>query len=496
MSISENTLISSPNGHYVILQGDSGSPISVSVKDLQSLASILLNNAADSEGDNTYSASDLPENSLDEAVKETKTVQAHKVLHFTEFEDGHHKPAAVVERDNLEVDVSKGQAIAGDWPTHDYSSVLNTDSGSALPFDEKSVSNSLNGIAAPQVTEATSELSGRVASNDLPLTIVGSFVNQVYEDSQISAHGQFDLKGGEGTFPRQTYQGKYGVLTIEANGVWGYSLDNSASNVQGLKDGQRVSEHFVVYAQNANGVDFSHAFTVDVQGTNDLPVVNGGHVGKSIEGASQPTTGRMTSTDVDAGDTATYSTTVKVPGFTLSADGTYSFDPTHPAYNGLAQGDTQRIVIPVTVTDGSGGSDTKALVMTVSGTNDAPVLDQIQTQSATEYGRQLKGQITSQDPDAHATATYSIASPVGGFALNRDGHYIFDPGHTAYQHLAAGQDKTVTIPITVTDQHGATDTQNLVIIVHGQSRSAVIIGIDSGSVTEDASLQVTGSLSI
>ncbi len=499
MLISESTIISSPDEHHVVLQEESGSPISVLVKDLQPVADILQNNAANSAINSVHSANSLPDSGSDETLQATETAREHndrRVMHVIEFEDGHHKAAAIVERVNLEVEVSKGQASANDQSARDYTGDLNTDSGSVSLFNEKSFLNSRNGTVAPQIAGRSPALSENAASSNLPLTIVGSFAGQVIEDSQISAYGQLDLKNGEGTFPAQVYQGKYGVLTIEESGAWGYTLDNSASDVQGLHDGQRVSEHFVVHALNTNGVDFSRAFTVEVQGSNDLPVVNGGHAGHSVEGVSQPTTGSITSTDVDTGDTATFSTTMTVAGFALNADGSYSFDPTDPAYNSLAQGDSEKIVIPVTVTDASGASDTKALLMTISGTNDAPVLDQIQAQSVKKDGNQLSGQITSQDPDNHASVAYSIATPVDGFTLSRDGQYAFDPGHTAYQPLVAGQNKTLTIPITVTDQHGATDTRNLVITVHGQSNAAVIAGADSGSVTEDSSLQVTGSLSI
>ncbi|MEE4016130.1 VCBS domain-containing protein, partial [Roseibium sp. FZY0029] len=57
--------------------------------------------------------------------------------------------------------------------------------------------------------------------------------------------------------------------------------------------------------------------------------------------------------------------------------------------------------------------------------------------------------------------------------------------HAAYQHLAAGQTQQVTIPVTVTDSAGATDTQNLVITVTGTDDAAVIAGVDTGDITEN-----------
>ncbi|WP_257282521.1 VCBS domain-containing protein, partial [Endozoicomonas sp. ISHI1] len=329
--------------------------------------------------------------------------------------------------------------------------------------------------------------------------IAGTDSGSVTEDASLQVTGSLsitDEDAGQDHFQAGNYTATHGILNLDADGHWAYNLDNAHADVQALGAGATTTNSLTdtIQIQSADGT--THNIVITINGSNDGPVLNAISAASATEGASQLTTGTITSADVDTGDTATYSTTMTVAGFTLNADGTYSLDPADPAYNGLAQGDTQRIVIPVTVTDGSGATDTKALLLTVSGTNDAPVLDQIQAQSATEDGSQLSGQITSQDPDARASVAYSISTPVDGFTLNRDGQYTFDPGHAAYQSLAAGQDRTVTIPVTVTDQHGATDTQNLVITVQGQSDSAVIAGTDSGSVTEDASLQITGSLTI
>ncbi|WP_211327639.1 VCBS domain-containing protein, partial [Umboniibacter marinipuniceus] len=328
--------------------------------------------------------------------------------------------------------------------------------------------------------------------------ISGLDVGSVKEDLALTAAGQLqvvDGDKGEAHFVGEKLGGTshFGVLTIDQSGRWNYKLDNQRVEIQslGAKGHESLVDSFVVHS--ADGT--KHSITVTVNGTNDNPVIDTITAATATEGDKTATTGTITSTDIDTGDTAKYSA-VAVPGFTLNADGSYSFDPTDAAYNGLAAGDTQQITIPVTVTDGSGGTDHKDLVITVTGTNDNPVLDQIQAQSVNEDGNQLTGQITSTDPDAHEKAIYSIANPVDGFTLNPDGSYTFDPSHASYQQLEAGVDQTLTIPITVTDQDGGKDTQNLVITVHGTQDSAQIAGTDAGSTTEETQLQATGQLTI
>ncbi|MCF6768615.1 VCBS domain-containing protein, partial [Thiotrichales bacterium 19S11-10] len=58
--------------------------------------------------------------------------------------------------------------------------------------------------------------------------------------------------------------------------------------------------------------------------------------------------------------------------------------------------------------------------------------------------------------------------------------------------------QTITIPVTVTDENGATDTQNLTITITGTNDGAIVSGVDSGSVTEDnaATLTTSGTLTV
>jgi len=87
----------------------------------------------------------------------------------------------------------------------------------------------------------------------------------------------------------------------------------------------------------------------------------------------------------------------------------------------------------------------------------------------TEDGSQLRGQMVAQDVDHGDALNFSTSSTTAGFVLHDDGSYTFDPANTAYQHLAAGQTQKLTIPITVTDGEGASDTENLIITITGRN---------------------------
>ncbi|MEW5008178.1 MAG: tandem-95 repeat protein, partial [Cycloclasticus sp.] len=54
-----------------------------------------------------------------------------------------------------------------------------------------------------------------------------------------------------------------------------------------------------------------------------------------------------------------------------------------------------------------------------------------------------------------------------------DGRYRFDPSDPAYDHLKAGDSTVLSIPVTVTDEHGATDTSQIQITVTGTNNGPV-----------------------
>ena len=88
----------------------------------------------------------------------------------------------------------------------------------------------------------------------------------------------------------------------------------------------------------------------------------------------------------------------------------------------------------------------------------------------------ISGQLTSSDLDDGATATFSISEGIdapAGFVLNDDGSYSFDPADEAYEHLSAGDSTVLTIPVTVTDDQGATDTSQIQITVTGTNDAPV-----------------------
>ncbi len=271
-----------------------------------------------------------------------------------------------------------------------------------------------------------------------------------------------------------------------------YTFDSSHSAYQHLAAGQSVMLSIPVTVTDSQGGQDTQNLQVTIIGTNDGPVFQTQPIVQVDEGAGI-VYGQLSATEIDVGDKLTYSSSTPVLGFSLNADGSYSFDSNHAEYNSLAASKTLILTIPVTVTDSQGATDSQNIQITITGTNDGPQMQLIPSRSVDEGAGIIRGQLSSTDVDTGDTLTYSSSLPVHGFSLNADGSYSFDANHAEYNSLAAGQTRILTIPVTVTDSQGATDSQNIQITITGTNDGPQMQLIPTQRVNEDASV-VSGQL--
>ncbi|MFB2657119.1 VCBS domain-containing protein, partial [Shewanella xiamenensis] len=346
------------------------------------------------------------------------------------------------------------------------------------------------------------DAAGATGSQDLVIklngsndgaTIGGVSTGSAKEDNAQITTGQLsvaDVDDGEAHFVAQTdTAGTYGHLSLSADGRWSYQLDNSKPEIQQLSEGVMLHENFNVHS--ADGT--THTIIVDIVGTNDAPVLTAQRQSVSEDGAKL--SGQMVATDVDTGDSQTFSTTAQTAGFTLNADGSYSFDPTDAAYQHLAAGQTETLSIPITVTDSTGATSTANLTITLTGSNDGAIISGTDAGTVTEDTQlTTQGQLTVTDIDDQEsafTAQANTAGSYGSFTLAADGHwtYTLDNKNSAVQAL--GQNATLTDSLTVQSVDGT--THKVTVTINGHDDGAVIAGVDSGAVTEDSNV-TTGKI--
>ncbi|CAK3910603.1 Tandem-95 repeat protein [Vibrio crassostreae] len=311
-------------------------------------------------------------------------------------------------------------------------------------------------------------------TNDVA-TVSTATVSVDETDKAVTTSGTLtstDVDNPDNTFTPDSIVGANGDLTIDANGHWVFTA-NSAFNQ--LNVGDKVEETFTVSSIDGT----TSTVKVTINGTNDAATVSSATVAIDETDKAVTTSGTLTSTDVDNPDNAF--TPDSISGtkgdLTIDANGHWTFTANN-AFNQLNVGDKVEETFTVSSIDGT----TSTIKVTINGTNDAPVIN-AQSHSVVEGGSLLNGQMVGHDIDTGATLIYS-APQVDGLVLNPDGSYSFDPNHASYLSLASGTTKTLTIPVTLTDEHHASNTQNLSITITGANNSATISGVSTGDVDE------------
>ena len=357
----------------------------------------------------------------------------------------------------------------------------------------------------------------------------------------VDNKGQSGIVDGDMTHVVQT---EYGSLILEKgdDGQWGYRfvLNNSSDIVQSLDEGDRIEKTFYVSA-GTNQVPIH----VTITGINDRPVIESvGHL--SIEDTGGIVTGRVTTTDPDAGDVGSneagegsgqnlsYAVSavegsgitltpkdgqaMGAPGtytltkdgtdwgeFTLNKDGSYSFKPSAEAEKLLA-GENANFNLTITVDDGSdapNSSTEENLHITITGTNEAPVINGGElTLEATEDTAITVGDKlgVSDDRVNEGNLSYSVAagedaasSNAGNMAagqygtlfINADGTYSYQLNNQMQAVQELGEDSEPleeTFTIFVKDQDGAEVAKTVTVTING-TNDAPVLSLDTPVLT-------------
>ena len=299
---------------------------------------------------------------------------------------------------------------------------------------------------------------------------------------------------------------------------WTYSVADSALDF--LRDGQTLTiDSTIMLDDYKGGSDTAHV-VITVTGSNDKPVVTAlsDAVHEGDPAFSRDLLGGAT--DADTGETATLqvshvryavdggdSSETPPTGLSLDADGhTLHVDPSNPAFNHLAEGESTTITVSYDVVDVHGASVPQTETIIVTGTNDAPTVTAALHDHANEGDSAFTKDLLSGASDVDDGDTLHVSdlsykvgdgtalqTPPTGVSLGADGHTLHvDPADPAFAHLGQGQSTTITVSYDVTDQHGASVPQTETITIDGINNKPVVTSAaQTGNVNEQPN--VTGS---
>ncbi|WP_095082316.1 VCBS domain-containing protein [Pseudomonas sp. Irchel s3h17] len=450
-----------------------------------------------------------------------------------------------------------------DQDSWNYSSSQNLDflrAGETISFSYAVVAsdNSGAGNAASAAQTVTITLTG---TNDQPtLTIADTIgaMNEGNATATLSDSGVLsfaDLDSHDVVTVSQTFNHDltWNGGTLDAAQatalVAGFSVDqdswnySSSQDLDFLRAGETISFSYAVVASDnsgaGNAVSAMQTVTITLTGTNDQPTLTiTDTIGAMNEGNATATlsdSGALSFADLDSHDVVTVSQTfnhdIAWSGGTLGAVQAaalvagFSVDQDSWNYSSsqnldfLRAGETISFSYAVVASDDSGAgnaaSATQTVAITITGSNDAPVLSFAVGNDAGAVQEDTKltvnGQFSSADIDHDATATWSIAGTdtgtYGSIAVDNTGKWSYTLANgtngvaSAVQSLKAGESHDEVFSVQVSDGLGGVDTQLVTVTVTGTNDGPDIhlVTSDSASATlteTNAGLTASGTLSV
>jgi VCBS repeat-containing protein len=238
--------------------------------------------------------------------------------------------------------------------------------------------------------------------------------------------------------------------------------------------------------------------TITVTGTNDGPVANA-DTGAGHENQTLTLDVLANDTDVDQGAVLTLVSASAPAGQGAAAvvDGKVVFTP-GADFDDLAEGATEQVVVSYTIQDEHGAQSSSTVTITVTGTNDGPVIDAANTTASAQVTELVDG-ATGENATTHTktgtiafsdvdlTDTHSVLGVVpqgSGYlgtltlgTIDQAGDTVgwsFAVADGALDGLAAGQVLTQTYTVTLGDGHGGTVAQEVTVTLTGTNDAPAI----------------------
>ncbi|NSY40902.1 Ig-like domain-containing protein [Leisingera sp. ANG59] len=329
---------------------------------------------------------------------------------------------------------------------------------------------------APGGSTATSIVNGTVTGlNDAPNLTAGTGAAEEGGPSinvDLAALGDDVDSDDDGSTLSYAIVGSPAEGTASVSGTT-LSFDPSA-DFQDLAEGETRDVTVAIEATDSHGATASNDVVITVTGANDAPTLAAGMGAAEEDGSSINVDLAPLGGDVDSDDDGT-TLTYTIAG--MPAEGVASISGTtltfYPGadFQDLAEGETRDATVTIEATDSHGATASNDVVITVTGTNDAPYLT-ASTSAAQEDDPSIDvnlaalGEDVDSDDDG-TTLTYAITgAPSGGSASISGTTLSFDPG-ADFQDLAEGETRDVTVTIEATDSHGTTASNDVVITVTG-----------------------------
>ncbi len=324
---------------------------------------------------------------------------------------------------------------------------------------------SISDNATPNPLGASAVLAIDIeGSNDAP--VAADDVADVAEDGTLVATGNVlandsdpDAGSTLAVLSPGTFESAYGTLNLAADGSFTYLLNDSAGAVQGLSEGEVVTDTFA-YAASDGLASSPATLSIRITGSNDAPIANADVASAQEDGGPITLAASdllANDTDADTGDSkAIVAVSVSDSGAGVAlVDGNIVYTP-GTLFQSLGQGATATDSFTYTMADGSGAQSSATVAVTVTGVNDAPVLAVPIADRSINAGTAFSltvGVDTFTDVDAGDTLAFS-STLSNGDAL--PSWLVFDPLTRTFSGTPGTDDAgNLVLRVNATDSAGA-----------------------------------------
>lgn len=247
------------------------------------------------------------------------------------------------------------------------------------------------GVTDADASAASSLNITVIGTNDAPVAFAD--VAEVKEDAGMVATG--NVLSNDRDIDQATvltvstpgsYQGQWGVLSLNVDGSYSYVLNNQAPEVQALAGGQSLRDEFVYSVVDddvLNPLNASSTLSITINGSNDAPLPQMDAAIVSEDGVVNMSGNVLANdSDPDSGNLLVVANPGSVVGtygsLNLNSNGNYTFSLNNAsqAVQSLAAGQTATQLFTYSVQDDDIAplNASSQLSITVTGVNDAPIL--------------------------------------------------------------------------------------------------------------------------
>ena len=351
------------------------------------------------------------------------------------------------------------------------------------------------------------------AANDPPInTVPGA---QVLNEDTSLLIGGISVADGDGDLSTVQLSVNNGVINVSLGGAASISAGANGSGsltLSGTQSDLNTTLASVTYQSNANysGADTLTVLSTDsnaatdtdtvaitVNAVNDVPTLvalSSSTVNENTDTSAGYSVGSLATTDVDVGDTTTYSIVGGADEGVFSiggggsdelilTDGILDFE-LQPSYE-----------VVVRVTDSAGFAHDEVLTVSVNNLNEAPVIVSSSTISAAEEQTAVTT-VTAFDEDIADTLTYTITGgdDAGKFAITTSGVLTFLNPQDFSAPSDLNGDGTYLVEVTVDDGNGLTDVQAISVVLADANAAPVLAGANDLSAIDEDPVGDNGTL--